>query len=44
LLRIHAGRGRHPHELAAPVLFLVSDAAPSTTGQTLIIDRGRTIF
>jgi hypothetical protein len=44
LLRVHAGRGGHPRELAASVVSVVSDAAPDTTGDALIIDGGRTIF
>ncbi len=41
--RILAGRVGHPHELAAALVFLASDAAGYITGQTLIVDGGLTI-
>lgn len=34
------GRGASPHEIAAPALFLCSDAASFITGQCLVVDGG----
>jgi NAD(P)-dependent dehydrogenase (short-subunit alcohol dehydrogenase family) len=42
--RIPAGRGGDPRELSAAVVFLASDAASYVTGQTLVVDGGRTIL
>jgi NAD(P)-dependent dehydrogenase (short-subunit alcohol dehydrogenase family) len=44
LPRIPLGRGGTPAELAATVLFLASDAASYITGQTLVVDGGRTLL
>jgi NAD(P)-dependent dehydrogenase (short-subunit alcohol dehydrogenase family) len=44
LPRIPVGRGGTASELAATVLFLASDAASYITGQTLVVDGGRTIL
>jgi NAD(P)-dependent dehydrogenase (short-subunit alcohol dehydrogenase family) len=41
--RIPAGRQGDPRELAATVVYLVSDAAGYVTGQTLPVDGGLTI-
>jgi NAD(P)-dependent dehydrogenase (short-subunit alcohol dehydrogenase family) len=43
LERIPAGRQGDPHELAATVVFLASDAAGYVVGQTLVVDGGRSI-
>ena len=41
--RIPMGRKGDPAELAATVVFLVSDAGGYVTGQTLAVDGGMTI-
>jgi NAD(P)-dependent dehydrogenase (short-subunit alcohol dehydrogenase family) len=41
--RILAGRIGDPEELAAALVFLVSDAGGYVTGQTLAVDGGFTI-
>jgi len=41
--RIPMGRRGDPRELAATVVFLASDAGGYITGQTLVVDGGRTI-
>jgi NAD(P)-dependent dehydrogenase (short-subunit alcohol dehydrogenase family) len=43
LQRVPAGRAGSPHEAAAAVLFLASDAGGYVTGQTLAVDGGITI-
>jgi 3-oxoacyl-[acyl-carrier protein] reductase len=41
--RTPLGRLGQPHDVAGPVLFLLSDAAQFITGQTLVVDGGITI-
>ena len=42
--RVPVGRPGHPSELAAAVVFLASDAASFITGETLVVDGGRTVL
>jgi 3-oxoacyl-[acyl-carrier protein] reductase len=44
LQRIPLARWGRPEEIAATVAFLVSDAAAAITGQTWMVDGGRTAF
>jgi NAD(P)-dependent dehydrogenase (short-subunit alcohol dehydrogenase family) len=41
--RVPAGRAGDPAELAATLVWLVSDAAGYVTGQTIVVDGGRSI-
>ena len=42
--RIPLGRAGDPSELAASVVFLASPASSYITGETLVVDGGRTVL